>query len=92
MDDANEALPARDHELTQEREDLILRLWVEARGDFVTNHAGRIQRQFDAERQPAQLPARQRGDPLLAMRRKAGHAKHGLQAAMAFSGIGDGQA
>ena len=91
MDDTNEALPARDDELAQECENLILRLRVEPRRHFIADHAGWIQRQLNAERQAAQLPTRQRGDAFVAVRRETGHPEDGLEPAVTLGRRRNGQ-
>ena len=58
MDDADEALMMRLREITQEREDLVLRLRVEARGHLVADHAGRIKREFQTKGKATELAAR----------------------------------
>ena len=91
MNDADEALMMRLREITQQRQDLVLGLRIQARGDLVADHAGRVEGEFQPEGETTELAARKSRDPLIAVRRHAGHAKHGLEATGPLGGVGHRQ-
>ena len=88
MDDADEALVVRLREIAQERQDLVLGLRIQARGDLVADHAGRVEGEFQAKGETTELAAGKRRDALIAMRRHAGDAEHGLEATGPLRSVG----
>ena len=91
MDDADEALVARLGKIAKQRQDLVLGLRVESRRDFVADHAGRIERELQAEGKTAQLAARKRRDAFVAMRGHARDAQDGFKAARTLGGVRHGE-